>query len=65
MIELTSTGKHRELTSLGPEKGKSAWTWELGDTREHEDVGTELELWGERRRGTAWAKNYEATCRKK
>ena len=67
MIELTSSGKHRTLTSLGPAKDpKDLWTWTLDDHRELETfTKTTLELTGERRGGTAWAKHYSASCTRK
>jgi hypothetical protein len=67
MLELTSATQHHEATSLGPEgETMSRWTWQVGDDhREHEDISKDqIALWGERRSGTAWHKNYDATCRR-
>lgn len=64
MIELTSATTHREAASLGAD-AKGIWTWQIDDAhREHEQLvdPKKLELWGERRSGTAWAKSYAATC---
>ena len=63
MLELTSSGKSRTLTSLGLEK--DGWTWTLDDHRELESFTKDtLALSGERRHGTSWAKNYEASCKR-
>ncbi len=65
MIELTSVTTHHDASSLGDDKG--SWTWAVGDDhREHETLAKDkIDLWGERRSGTAWKKNYEASCRRK
>src|SRR5439155_25023316 len=71
MIELTSVTSHHDASSLGPAGSgaddKGSWTWAVGDDhREHETLAKDkIELWGERRSGTAWAKNYEASCKRK
>jgi hypothetical protein len=64
MLELTSVSAHHEASSLGDDKG--SWTWAVGDDhREHETLAKDkIELWGERRAGAGWHKNYEATCRR-